>query len=86
MVYLGELLFKGCCMPQVGNKKFPYTPAGYKAAKAAATLPAKSGNSKATTLPAKSTKDREEVGIPKQPGNSKATTLPAKSGKTKKKM
>ena len=23
-------------MPQVGNKKFPYTPAGYKAAKAAA--------------------------------------------------
>ena len=61
MVYLGELLFQGCCMPQVGNKKFPYTPAGYKAAKAAAMKPAKSGNSKATTLPAKSTKTRKKM-------------------------
>lgn len=48
-------------MPQVGNKKFPYTPAGYKAAKAAAMKPAKSGNSKATTLPAKSTKTRKKM-------------------------
>ena len=44
-------------MPQVGNKKFPYTPAGYKAAKAEAK---KSGNSKMTTLPAKSTQTRKK--------------------------
>ena len=42
-------------MPQVGNKKFPYTAAGMKAAKAEAK---KSGNSKATTLPSKSTKNK----------------------------
>jgi hypothetical protein len=57
VVYLGELLFQGCCMPQVGNKKFPYTAAGMKAAKAEAK---KSGNSKMTTLPAKSTQTRKK--------------------------
>jgi len=46
VVYLGELLFEGCCMPQVGNKKFPYTAAGMKAAEAAAK---KSSTSKMTT-------------------------------------
>jgi len=45
-------------MPQVGNKKFPYTAAGMKAAKAEAK---KSGNSKMTTLPAKSTKTRKKM-------------------------
>jgi len=28
---------KGGCMPKVGGKKYPYTPAGMKAAKKAAT-------------------------------------------------
>ena len=37
---------KGFSVPQVGNKKFPYTAAGMKAAKAAAK---KSGKSKMTT-------------------------------------
>ena len=45
-------------MPQVGNKKFPYTPAGMKAAKAAAK---KSGNSKMTTSPAKSTMAKKKM-------------------------
>lgn len=36
MVYLDKLLIKGFAVPQVGNKKFPYTAAGMKAAKAAA--------------------------------------------------
>ena len=58
MVYLGELLFQGCCMPQVGNKKFPYTAAGMKAAKAEAK---KSGNFKMTTLPAKSGKTKKKM-------------------------
>ena len=46
MVYLDELLIKGFALPQVGNKKFPYTAAGMKAAKAEAK---KSGKSKMTT-------------------------------------
>lgn len=58
MVYLGELLFQGCCMPQVGNKKFPYTAAGMKAAKDEAK---KSGNSKMTTLPAKPGKTKKKM-------------------------
>jgi hypothetical protein len=37
---------KGFVVPQVGNKKFPYTAAGMKAAKAEAK---KSGKSKMTT-------------------------------------
>lgn len=46
MVYLDKLLIKGFAVPQVGNKKFPYTAAGMKAAKAEAK---KSGKSKMTT-------------------------------------
>jgi hypothetical protein len=46
VVYLDELLIKGFAVPQVGNKKFPYTAAGMKAAEAAAK---KSGKSKMTT-------------------------------------
>lgn len=46
MVYLDKLLIKGFAVPQVGKKKFPYTAAGMKAAKAEAK---KSGKSKMTT-------------------------------------
>lgn len=45
-------------MPQVGNKKFPYTAAGMKAAKDEAK---KSGNSKMTTLPAKPNKTKKKM-------------------------
>ncbi len=41
-----ETTIKGFPVPQVGNKKFPYTAAGMKAAKAEAK---KSGKSKMTT-------------------------------------
>ena len=41
-----ETTIKGFPVPQVGNKKFPYTDAGMKAAKAAAK---KSSSSKMTT-------------------------------------
>jgi hypothetical protein len=46
-----ETTIKGFPVPQVGNKKFPYTAAGMKAAKAAAK---KSASSKMTTSAAKS--------------------------------
>jgi hypothetical protein len=36
VVYLEKLLIKGFAVPQVGKKKFPYTAAGMKAAKAEA--------------------------------------------------
>tara|TARA_R110000868_G_scaffold12982_7_gene61173 strand:- start:2225 stop:2389 length:165 start_codon:yes stop_codon:yes gene_type:complete len=54
-------------MPQVGNKKFPYTAAGMKAAKDAAKSAAmknaakKSADSKMTTLPAKSSKTKKKM-------------------------
>ena len=49
---------KGFVVPQVGNKKFPYTPAGYKAAKAAAK---KSSTSKMTTSTAKSNMAKKKM-------------------------
>ena len=59
-------------MPQVGNKKFPYTPAGMKAAKAAAMKVVKASSGMKVVKAAVKKSD-----------NSKMSMMPTK---TKKKM
>jgi len=71
-------------MPQVGNKKFPYTDDGMKAAKAAAMKAAKAAALKAAMKNAEKVSNMKNA--VKKSDNPKATTLPAMPGKTKKKM
>ena len=82
-------------MPQVGNKKFPYTAAGMKNAGDAAKqdeikkkMVAKVAQIKNAAKNADMNKkvDMKKPTAAKGSINSKATTLPAKPSKTKKKM